>query len=165
MFRRVAGRPVLPCVDLAAWRRRAMSWCQRRIVSGATSSHIPWRPRFGYHAEQGREQGPVRPVQVRATRLPPLQDRSWWRRIKISAVFHVSSRWDRRSHEATRVIRRKVNRRHMIGDHHGRTAGRATLLVRAMDGILGTHRLQGLILRAKGRAGGLGGTSDSYATP
>jgi hypothetical protein len=28
----------------------------------------------------------------------------------------------------------------MIGDHHGRTAGRATLLVRAVDGILGTHR-------------------------
>jgi hypothetical protein len=27
----------------------------------------------------------------------------------------------------------------MIGDHHGRTAGSATLLVRAMDGILGTH--------------------------
>jgi hypothetical protein len=29
----------------------------------------------------------------------------------------------------------------MIGDHHGRTAGRATLLVRAMDDILGTHRI------------------------
>jgi DNA-binding XRE family transcriptional regulator len=28
----------------------------------------------------------------------------------------------------------------MIGDHHGRTAGRATLLVRATDEILGTHR-------------------------
>jgi hypothetical protein len=27
----------------------------------------------------------------------------------------------------------------MIGDHHGRTAGRATLLVTAVDGILGTH--------------------------
>jgi hypothetical protein len=133
-------------------------------VGGDQQPH-PVAARFGYYAGQGREQGPVRPVQVRATRLPPLQDRSWWRRIKISAVFHVSSRWDRRSHEATRVIRRKVNRRHMIGDHHGRTAGRATLLVRAMDGILGTGRLQGLILRAKGRAGGLGGTSDSYATP
>jgi hypothetical protein len=36
-------------------------------------------------------------------------------------------------------MRRKANRRHMIGDHHGRTAGRATLLVRAVDGILGTH--------------------------
>jgi hypothetical protein len=38
------------------------------------------------------------------------------------------------------MIRRKVNRRHMIGDHHGRTTGNATLLVRAMDGILGTYR-------------------------
>jgi hypothetical protein len=28
----------------------------------------------------------------------------------------------------------------MIGDHHGRTAGKATLLVRAVDDILGTHR-------------------------
>jgi DNA-binding GntR family transcriptional regulator len=28
----------------------------------------------------------------------------------------------------------------MIGDHHGRTAARATLLVKAVDGILGTHR-------------------------
>ena len=28
----------------------------------------------------------------------------------------------------------------MIGDHHGRTAGRATLLVRAVDEILGTHK-------------------------
>ena len=38
------------------------------------------------------------------------------------------------------MIRRKTNRRHMIGDHYGRTARRATLLVRAMDEILGTHR-------------------------
>jgi hypothetical protein len=29
------------------------------------------------------------------------------------------------------VIRRKTNRRHMTGDHHGWTADRATLLVRA----------------------------------
>jgi hypothetical protein len=27
----------------------------------------------------------------------------------------------------------------MIGDHHGRSAGPATLLVRAVDAILGTH--------------------------
>jgi hypothetical protein len=33
-----------------------------------------------------------------------------------------------------------MNRRHMIDDHHGRTAWRATLLVRAVDEILGTHR-------------------------
>jgi len=29
---------------------------------------------FRYHADQGREQGPVRPAQLRAVRLPPLQD-------------------------------------------------------------------------------------------
>jgi len=29
---------------------------------------------FLYHAEQGRYECPVRPVQVRAARLPPLQD-------------------------------------------------------------------------------------------
>ncbi len=34
----------------------------------------PLAPRFRYHGEQGREQCPVCPVQVRATRLPPLQD-------------------------------------------------------------------------------------------
>jgi hypothetical protein len=28
----------------------------------------------------------------------------------------------------------------MIGDHHGQTAGRANRLVKAVDGILGTHR-------------------------
>jgi DNA-binding PadR family transcriptional regulator len=31
----------------------------------------------------------------------------------------------------------------MIGDHHGRTAGRATLLIRTVDGILGTYRIPG----------------------
>jgi hypothetical protein len=30
----------------------------------------------------------------------------------------------------------------MIGDHHRRTAGRATLLVRATDEILGTHKTE-----------------------
>jgi hypothetical protein len=40
------------------------------------------------------------------------------------------------------VIRRKMNRRHMTGDHHGRTASRATLPVTATDEILGTHSLQ-----------------------
>jgi hypothetical protein len=38
------------------------------------------------------------------------------------------------------VIKRKTNRRHMTGDHHDRTARRATLLVTAADEILGTHR-------------------------
>jgi hypothetical protein len=37
------------------------------------------------------------------------------------------------------VIRRKTNRRHMTDDHHGQAAGTATLLVRAVNEILGTH--------------------------
>jgi hypothetical protein len=67
----------------------------------------------------------------------------------MSAVCHVSSRRDSRSHQITRVIRRKTNRRHMIGDHHGRMTGRATLLVRAVDEILGTHRIKP-VLQASG---------------
>jgi len=35
-----------------------------------------------------------------------------------------------------------MNCRHMTDDHHGRTAGRATLLVRAVDGLLGTCSLK-----------------------
>jgi len=45
---------------------------------------------------------------------------------------------------ATRLAvwsRRNTNRRHMIDDHHGPSAGRTNLLVRAMDGILGTYRI------------------------
>jgi hypothetical protein len=38
------------------------------------------------------------------------------------------------------MLRRKTNRRHMTGDHHGRAAGRATLLVTQTDEILGSHR-------------------------
>jgi hypothetical protein len=30
----------------------------------------------------------------------------------------------------------------MTSDHHGRTAERATLLVRAVDGTLGTHSIE-----------------------
>jgi hypothetical protein len=44
---------------------------------GVRGDHKPQLLAAGvrYHAEQGREQGPVRPVQLRAARLPPLQDR------------------------------------------------------------------------------------------
>ncbi len=89
-----------------------------------TSSRSPWRRALGItptraassarsaHASFGRPVG----WRCRTT--------SWWRRIRISAVFHASSRRDSRSHAAARVIRRKTNRRHMIGDHYGPTAGR-----------------------------------------
>jgi hypothetical protein len=49
----------------------------------------------------------------------------------------AASRRDSHSHAATHIIRRNGNRGHMIGDHHGRPAGKATLLV--VDEILGTH--------------------------
>jgi len=44
---RVAGRPALPRMDVAAQRLRARSRCQRRIVSGVTSSRSPWRRALG----------------------------------------------------------------------------------------------------------------------
>ena len=95
-------------------------------------------PRFGYHGEQGRKQSAVCPVQPRAA-LPPLQDGELMAQDQDLRGPPRSSRWDRRSHAATRVIRRNTNRRHIIGDHHGWTAERATLLLRAVDNILGTH--------------------------
>ncbi len=140
MFRRVVGQPVRPRMDLLAQQRRTMSRCQRRIVSGVTSSCSPLRRAFGItptravssarsaHSSFGRAVG------------WRCRTRSWWRRIRISAIFHASSRRDSRSHAVTRVIKRKTNRRHMIGDHYGPAAGRATVLVRAVDAILGTHR-------------------------
>ena len=140
MCRRVAGRPVLPRLDLAAQRRRTMSRCQRRIVSGVTSSRSPWRRAFGITLSKAASS--ARSAQFRCGRrgCRRCSTASWWRRIKISAVCHACSRWDSRSHVVTRVMRRKANCRHMTGDHHGRGVGRATLLVRAVDAILGTHR-------------------------
>jgi hypothetical protein len=67
---------------------------------------------------------------------------TWCRRIRISADFLASSRRDSRSQLNTCVIRRKTNRRHMIGDHHGRVPVPATLLLTALDGIFGTHRFR-----------------------
>ena len=116
MFRRVAGRPVLPRMDLAAQRRRTMLRCQRRIVSGVTSSRSPWRRAFGITLS--RVARSARSAQFSFGRRGCRRCRtvSWWRRIKISAVFHVSSRRDSRSHVASRMIRRNTNRRHMIDE-------------------------------------------------
>jgi hypothetical protein len=117
-----------------------MSRCQRRIVSGVTSSRSPWRRALGITLS--RVAMSARSAQFSFGRCGCRRCRmaSWWRRIKISAVFHASSRRDSRSHAAIRVIRRNTSRRNMTVDHYDRMPGRATLLVRAMDGILGTHR-------------------------
>jgi hypothetical protein len=76
MFRRVAGRPA----DLGAHGSGGPAApddvavpAQHRVGGDQQPQHPA--ARFGYHAEQDREQCPVRPVQLRAARLPPLQDR------------------------------------------------------------------------------------------
>jgi hypothetical protein len=72
MFRRVAGRPGLPRMDpggLAAADDVAVPAHDR---ARGNQQPQPLAPRCRYHAEQGREQGPVRPVQLRPARLPPL---------------------------------------------------------------------------------------------
>jgi hypothetical protein len=38
-------------------------------------------------------------------------------------------------------FRRKTNHRHMVGDHYGRAADTATVLLTPTDGILGTHKI------------------------
>jgi hypothetical protein len=60
------------------------------------------------------------------------------------------------------MIRRNTNHRHMIDDHHGPNAWRTNLLVRAVDGILGTHRdvlLQRAAERSERAVGRDGGSS------
>ena len=47
---------------------------------------------FRYHAEQSRQECPVRPVQLRAARLLPLQDGELMAQEQDLAVFHASSR-------------------------------------------------------------------------
>ena len=139
MFRGVAGRPVLPCADRAAQRRRTMSRCQRRIVSGVISSRRPRRRAFGITPSRAASRARSAQSSFGRCGCRRCSTLSWWRRIKISAVFQMSSRRDSRNPAATRVIRRKTNRRHRIADHHARPAGRATLLARAAEEILGTH--------------------------
>ena len=123
MCLRVAGRPVLPRLDLASQRRRTMSRCQRRIVSAVTSSRSPWRRAFGIVLSKAASS--ARSTQFRCGRrgCRRCSTASWWRRIKISAVCQASSRRNSRSHVVTRVMRRKANCRHMTGDHHRRGVG------------------------------------------
>ena len=108
MLRRVAGRPVLPGMDLAAQRRQTMSRCQRTIVSGVISSRSPWRRAFG--TTPSRAASRARSAQCNFSRsgCRRCSTLTWWRRIKISAVFRISSRRDSRNPAATRTISRNV---------------------------------------------------------
>jgi hypothetical protein len=138
-FRRVAGRPVLPRMDLAAQRRRTTSRCQRRIVSGVTSSLSPWRRALGITPSSVASSARSAQFRFGRARLPPLQHGELVAQDQDLGDAPRLLAPDSRSHVAVRVIRRKTNRRHMTGDHHGQAAGMASLLVRAVDGILGTH--------------------------
>jgi hypothetical protein len=124
MFRRVAGRPVLPRLDLAARRRRAMSRCQRRIVSGMTSSRSPCAAlsvsrRAGPRAVPGpsRSGGGGAAAAVAGRRAGGAGSRS-----RRSAMPPHAG--DSRSHVIIRVMRRKANRRHMTGNRDGQAAGK-----------------------------------------
>jgi S-adenosyl methyltransferase len=139
MFRRVDGRSALPRMDLAAQRRRTRSRCQRTIVSRGDQQPQPLAPCFRYHAEQGREQGPVRPVEIRAMRTPPLQDGELVAQDQdlrglpcLPTVGQPQPRGNPRYQEE-----------HEPQAHDRRSSRpdtpRATQLVRAVDEILGTH--------------------------
>jgi hypothetical protein len=73
MLRRVAGRPLVPRMDLAAQRRPTMPRCQRTIVSGVTSNRSPWRRAVGI--TPGRVTSKARSAQFTFGRggLPPLR--------------------------------------------------------------------------------------------
>ena len=151
IFRLVARQPVLPRLDLAAQRRWTMWRRQRTIVSGVTSSRSPWRHALGITLSKAASRSRSAQFTCGRRSCRRCSTASWWRRIKISAVFHASSRWDSRSHMVTRVMRRKTNCRHMTGDHHGQGVGRAKLAGRAVDAILSHSQA----LPGSGLAGGL----------
>jgi hypothetical protein len=83
----LSGQPADQCPDVAAGRRPTGPAARGPGAPAAADDVAvpaqdrvrgnqqpqPLAPGFGYHAEQGREQGPVRPVQVRTEWLPPLQ--------------------------------------------------------------------------------------------
>ena len=98
MLRRVAGRPVLPRMDLAPQRRRTRSRCRRTIVSGVTSSRSAWRCAFGITLSRAASRARSAQLSLGRRGCCRCRTASWWRRIKISAVFHVSSRRASRSH-------------------------------------------------------------------
>ena len=140
MFRRVAGLcPAAHGPRLPAEPDDVVAPAHDRVRGDQQPR--PLTAGFRNDAEQGREQGPVRPVQLRAAQLA-LRDGEMVAHDQDLCDLPRLRRPGRPSYTASRVISRNTNRKHMIGDHHGPTTARATLLVRAMDGILGTQNLR-----------------------
>ena len=140
MFRRVAGRPALPRMDLAAWAaadevsvppqdrlrgRRAAASCAGRAF-GITPSRM---------ASSTRQACPVRDWR-RGDRPPEIGERV--AQTNIGGLPRLP-RWDSRSRPVT-VIRRKTQPQAHDRRSSRPDARRATQLVRAVDEILGTHR-------------------------
>ena len=85
---------------------------------------------------------PGPPVHSRAARSRRCRTANWWRRFRISAVFHVSSRRDSRSQAATCVSADHRHRR--LGDHLRRGA-------RISHSDTGGHSLQQLAVMTTNR--------------
>ena len=71
-----------------------------------TSSRSPWRRTFGITANNVARKCPIRPVQVRAARLPPLQDGELVAQDQDLCGLPSLLMPDSRSHEDARVISR-----------------------------------------------------------
>jgi hypothetical protein len=115
---------------------------------GARFSRIP--SRLAHHAR------PIRQYRTDATLsrlLPPSPATPGSGCLQLHPAAATARRWTvSHLHPKQQRLVAHANRRHMIGDHHGRTAGRAILLVRAMDEILGTHRCAVRWVERTGRA-------------
>src|ERR1700677_3121670 len=116
-----------------------MSPCQRRIVSGMTSSCSPWRRIFGVTASNAAGGCPVRPVKVRAARQPLLQDdKLVTKRQDLGALPCLLMPRQPQPGDYSRDREEDEPQAH-DDDHPGQTARRSTLLVTVADEIFGTH--------------------------
>ena len=75
-------------MDLAAQRRRTMSRCQRMIVSGVVSSPSLGHRVFGITLSRVASRARSAQFSFGRRGCRRWSMASWWRRIKISAVFH-----------------------------------------------------------------------------
>jgi hypothetical protein len=68
---------------------------------GVTSSRSPWRRALGITPSRVASRPRSAQVRSRDPGCRRCSTASWWRRIKVSAVCHASSRCDSRSYAAT----------------------------------------------------------------
>jgi hypothetical protein len=105
-YQRIVAVGAPPFLGIGFGEARTMSRCQRTIVSGVTRSCSPLRRALGITPSSAASSARSAQFSFGWRGCRRCRTASWWRRIKISAVFHVSSRPDSRSHPVSRVIRR-----------------------------------------------------------